>query len=134
MSRTRDEKHAEGKSDATHNAIVYDNICDVCNNYMLSNEQLDSFRFHCVACNVERELSDEASLRFEEKKNTNPLVYKTIARNLKDDPAAEKVLRMCPYCHTHSYMRKTRLNENLRVRVACMTCGGISFDDKLSNK
>lgn len=96
-------------------------FCGVCNNLLSVITLSDNFYFRCMKCYKTYKPNDADTLRFEEIKGTNLLVYKTILKTAGKDPVNPKVKVECKKCH-NDIAKQVRLGEDMRLINICVNC------------
>jgi len=81
----------------------------------------DEFYYKCVKCQIKIDINDEDTLRFEESKGMNLIIYQTILQNAARDPLNPKVKKQCKFCK-NNILRQVRLGEDMRLINICPEC------------
>ena len=70
-------------------------FCKDCSNLLSITTTVDEFYFKCIKCQKIYTPDNNDSLRYEDVKGTNLLIYKTILQNAGKDPVNPKVKKEC---------------------------------------
>ena len=97
-------------------------FCKICDNMLSAITTADKFYFKCVRCQVTYEPEPNDTLRYEDIKGTNLLVYKTILKNAGRDPVNPKVRKTCTGCG-NKIAKQVRLGDDMRLINVCTKCG-----------
>jgi DNA-directed RNA polymerase subunit M/transcription elongation factor TFIIS len=97
------------------------NFCDNCNNLLDINTTNDKLTFKCMTCYSEYKSEANDTLRWEETKGGNLLVFKTILNEAVNDSVNLKEYVPCPKCN-HNLAKSVRLGSELRLIHICMKC------------
>ncbi len=96
-------------------------FCDICNNLLNIISTADSFHFQCSSCLENYQSTVDDSLRYENIRGTNLVMYQTILSTADKDPMNPKVYKDCS-CGS-KIVRQVRLNKDMRLVNACISCG-----------
>jgi DNA-directed RNA polymerase subunit M/transcription elongation factor TFIIS len=97
-------------------------FCQICNNLLSVIATSDEFYFKCISCQSIYQPDEKDSLRYENIKGTNLIIYKTILQNAGRDPVNPKVKKNCTTCK-NDIVRQVRLGEDMRLINICTKCG-----------
>lgn len=96
-------------------------FCDNCNNLLDISTNNDELTFKCMTCFTSYKSEADDSLRYEETKGGNLIIFQTILNEAVNDPVSLKEKISCPKCKYH--MAKTvRLGSELRLIYICEKC------------
>jgi DNA-directed RNA polymerase subunit M/transcription elongation factor TFIIS len=93
-------------------------FCEVCNNLLSVIATADAFSYKCIKCQRSYQPSHDDSLRYEDTKGTNLIVYKPILKNAGRDPVNPKVRKTCTKCK-NTVVRQVRLGDDMRLINIC---------------
>lgn len=96
-------------------------FCETCKNLLKNITSSDNFYFKCNSCNKNYQPSDEDSIRYNDIKGTNLIVYKTILQTAGKDPVNPKVYLDCPKCK-NNIVKQVRIGEDMRIINTCVEC------------
>ena len=96
-------------------------FCQECNNLLSIITTADEFFFKCIKCQKTYTPSDDDSLRYDDVKGTNLIIYKTILQNAGKDPVNPKVRKTCKKCES-DIVKQVRLGEDMRLINVCVKC------------
>jgi DNA-directed RNA polymerase subunit M/transcription elongation factor TFIIS len=96
-------------------------FCEICSNLLSVITTADTFHFRCMKCKKDYMPVDEDTLRYEQIKGTNLIIYKTILQNADKDPVNPKVENHCNKCG-HNIVRQVRLGNDMRLINVCIKC------------
>ena len=97
-------------------------FCTNCNNLLVVNTTNDKLSFKCINCHFITSADADDSLRYEEIKNGNLVIYKTLLNCAKKDPLNIKEKKTCPKCK-HHISKNVRIGLELRLISVCEKCG-----------
>ena len=97
-------------------------FCDNCCNLLGVNTANDELVFKCQTCFAVYKSSADDSLRYEETKDGNLIIFQTILTNAKNDPVNIKEYVNCPKCK-NDIAKRVRLGNELRLINVCEKCG-----------
>lgn len=97
-------------------------FCENCNNLLDVNTNNDELTFKCLTCYSTYKSENDDSLRYEETKGGNLIIFQTILNNAKKDPLNIKEFLSCPKCK-HHIAKHVRLGDELRLINVCENCG-----------
>lgn len=96
-------------------------FCSTCNNLLNIITSSSSFYFKCDRCAKNYEPTDDDSLRFDQTKETDFLIYKSILRNAGKDPVNPKYNEKCHKCE-NSIVKRVMLGNEMRLISVCTKC------------
>lgn len=95
-------------------------FCKICNNLLVDICTADIFKYQCMQCSVIYEPTAEDTLRYDDIKDTNLIIYQTMLQNTNEDPVNNKAYADCK-CG-YKIVSQIRLNENMRIINTCLKC------------
>lgn len=96
-------------------------FCQICENLLSVITTADSFYFKCISCQNIYQPDEKDTLRYENTKGTNLLIYKSILKNAGRDPVNPKVDKTCTSCN-NNIARQVRLGDDMRLINICTKC------------
>ena len=97
------------------------NFCDNCQNLLCINTKNNELTFNCQTCLTSYKSEDDDTLRYEETKNSNLIMFHTILNESVNDDATLKEFITCPKCK-HNIAKSVRLGTELRLIHICTKC------------
>ena len=97
-------------------------FCDNCNNLLDINTTNDELTFKCLTCFASYKSEADDSLRYEETKGGNLVIFQTILNKAMNDPVNLKAYVTCHKCK-HNIAKSVRLGDELRLINICESCG-----------
>lgn len=96
-------------------------FCQICDNLLNVVTTSDEFYYKCINCQQAYKPNNNDSLRYEDIKGTNLIIYKTILQNAGQDPVNPKVYKDCKKCK-NTIAKQVRLGDDLRLINICTNC------------
>jgi DNA-directed RNA polymerase subunit M/transcription elongation factor TFIIS len=96
-------------------------FCKTCDNLLSVIATSSEFYFKCIKCQTIYDPDNYDTLRHENIKGTNLIIYKTILQNAGRDPVNPKVKKDCTTCR-NNIVRQVRLGEDMRLINICTKC------------
>jgi len=93
-------------------------FCCYCSNLLVPKIHDDELIFECLTCHEFYASTDEDSLRFEETKEQNIMIYSKLLNKAVNDPANPKVHKKCPKCGYH-IAKLIRLGSDMKIILTC---------------
>lgn len=97
------------------------NFCDNCQNLLYIDTKNNELKFNCRTCLASYKSEDDDTLRYEETKNSNLIMFHTILNEAINDDATLKEFINCPKCK-HNIAKSVRLGTELRLIHICIKC------------
>jgi DNA-directed RNA polymerase subunit M/transcription elongation factor TFIIS len=95
-------------------------FCSYCSNLLSVVTTSDNFFYKCIKCQKIFTPDANDSLRYENIKGTNLIIYKTILQNAGSDPVNPKVRKDCT-CG-NDIVKQVRLGDDMRLINVCTKC------------
>lgn len=96
-------------------------FCTNCNNLLYVNTASNILEFQCKSCLIKYESNPEDSLRFEDTKNSNILIFSKILKRANLDPVNPKKKVKCNRC-SYDTVKQVRLGDDMRLINTCIKC------------
>ena len=96
-------------------------FCDKCKNLLNVNTTNGVLTFKCMTCFSIYDSTDDDTLRYEETKGSNIVLFQTILNNSVNDDTVLKSFSKCPKCK-HNISKDVRLGNELRLIHNCEKC------------
>ena len=96
-------------------------FCVDCRNLLVDITTNDEYYRKCLKCHVVYELKDDDSMRLEDVRGTNLIIYQTILQNAGKDPVNPKVKKQCIKC-PNDILRQSRVGVNMQLINICIKC------------
>jgi len=96
-------------------------FCQFCNNLLIPNIRDNALKFECKSCLSIYSSKPEDTLRYEEIKGGNILIYDKILSLAALDPVNPKVEIVCPKC-SNNIAKQVRLGDDMRLINTCLKC------------
>lgn len=96
-------------------------FCEICNNLLDINTYNDELTFKCMSCFTTYQSEPDDSLRYEETKTGNLIIFQTILNKAVKDNVTTRAYMQCPKCK-HNKAKLVRLGEELRLINICEKC------------
>lgn len=96
-------------------------FCRQCNNLLVEITGPTKCYFKCINCNIFYESNIHDSLRYDNSKDSNLAIYKTILKNAGKDPVNPKIIKKCISC-SNDILKQVRLGEDMRLINTCIAC------------
>jgi DNA-directed RNA polymerase subunit M/transcription elongation factor TFIIS len=96
-------------------------FCKVCNNLLIDVCTADTFTYKCSQCDITYEPTAKDTLRYDDIKGTNLIVYQCILQNANVDPVGNKAYVNCIKCDS-KIVSQMRLGDNMRLVNTCIEC------------
>ena len=97
-------------------------FCEYCKNLLDVDTKNNTLQFVCMTCQTIYDSSPDDTLRYEEAKDSNLMIFQTIISNARKDPMSIKEKVTCPKCK-HGIAKQVRLGEEMRLINICEKCG-----------
>lgn len=95
-------------------------FCQICENLLSVVTSVDEFYYKCTSCQQNYKPDANDSLRYEDIKGSNLIIYKTILQNAAKDPVNPKVRKECK-CG-NDIVTQVRLGDELKLVNTCTKC------------
>lgn len=96
-------------------------FCKYCKNLLLVNTIDNVLKFECNSCHSKYDSSAEDSLRYEDTKGGNIMIFNKILQNAGKDPANPKVYKKCSRCQ-YEIAKQVRLGDEMKLINTCINC------------
>jgi DNA-directed RNA polymerase subunit M/transcription elongation factor TFIIS len=96
-------------------------FCDTCNNLLDVNTSNDELTFKCMSCFTSYKSEPDDSLRYEETKTGNLIIFQTILNKAVKDNVNIREYIPCPKCK-NTKTKRVRLGDELRLINICEKC------------
>lgn len=96
-------------------------FCDNCNNLLDVITANESLTFKCMSCFTLYASNPDDSLRYEETKGGNLMIFQTILNEAINDSVNLKEYAPCPRCK-FNIAKSVRLGDELRLIHICEKC------------
>jgi DNA-directed RNA polymerase subunit M/transcription elongation factor TFIIS len=96
-------------------------FCDHCRNLLDVNTTNDVLSFKCLTCYTSYDADEDDTLRYEDSKSSNLIIFNKILSKAVRDPVNIKANVTCPKCK-HDTAKRVRLGEELRLINICTAC------------
>lgn len=96
-------------------------FCDYCHTRLTVNTKNDNFYFKCNQCHSVYKAEDDDTLRYEETKGGNLVIFNKILSNVARDPVNMKKRIKCPKCK-HGMAKAVRIGTEMRLIYVCEKC------------
>lgn len=96
-------------------------FCQECLNLLSVITTSDELFLKCIKCQKITLTGPKDSLRYEDIKGTNLVIYKTILQNAGKDPVNPKVKKDCKKCK-NDIVKQVRLGSDMRLINICTNC------------
>jgi hypothetical protein len=96
-------------------------FCTVCENLLVDITTSEEYYRKCLKCHVTYDVTDSDSMRLEDIRGTNLIIYQTILQNAGKDPVNPKVKKQCIKC-PNNILRQTRVGINMQLINICTKC------------
>jgi DNA-directed RNA polymerase subunit M/transcription elongation factor TFIIS len=96
-------------------------FCNNCNNLLDINTANDVLSFKCLSCYTLYDADDDDTLRYEDSKSGNLIIFNKILSKAVRDPANIKANVTCPKCN-NTIAKRVRLGKELRLINICTSC------------
>jgi len=96
-------------------------FCNICNNLLNIVTTSNQFYFKCTKCYIIYQAQPNDSLRYEDMKGTDLIIYNLILKNAGQDPVNPKVKKKCLKC-SNDIIKQVRLGEEMHLINVCPKC------------
>ena len=96
-------------------------FCQYCNNLLQPNTHGEKLTFECKSCYSIYPSQPKDTLRYEEIKGGNILIYDKILAGAAHDPLNPKIYLICPQC-SNNLAKQIRLGDDMRLINTCLKC------------
>jgi DNA-directed RNA polymerase subunit M/transcription elongation factor TFIIS len=96
-------------------------FCDICENLIEADVKNNTLKFVCMTCHTIYKAEPDDSLRYEETRGGNLVIFETILHKARQDPVGLKIHKQCPKCK-HHLAKPVRLGDELRLINICESC------------
>ena len=96
-------------------------FCKYCNNLLSVNTIDDTLKFECNSCHTKYDATDEDSLRYEDTRGGNIMIFNKILQTASKDPINPKVYKKCPKCR-YELAKQVRLGDEMKLINTCLKC------------
>jgi len=96
-------------------------FCKECNNLLTEITGPTKCYFKCNNCNKFYQSNKHDSLRYDNTKGTNFIIYKTILKNAGRDPVNPIIQKKCSSCK-NDILKQIRLGSDMRLINICVSC------------
>jgi DNA-directed RNA polymerase subunit M/transcription elongation factor TFIIS len=96
-------------------------FCDYCNTLLGVTTKNNNFYFICGRCSATYKADDNDSLRYEETKGGNLIIFNKILSNASRDPVNLKKYIKCPKC-SNNIAKTVLIGKEMRLINVCEKC------------
>lgn len=96
-------------------------FCTACRNLLVDITTNDEYYRKCLKCHIVYELKDNDSMRLEEVRGANLVMYQTMLQNAGKDQVNPKVKKQCIKC-PNNILRQARVGVNMQLINICIKC------------
>jgi DNA-directed RNA polymerase subunit M/transcription elongation factor TFIIS len=97
------------------------NFCENCNNLLEVTNTNDELLFKCMSCFSTYKSEPDDTLRYEETKTGNLIIFQTILNKASKDDMNIREFIACPKCK-YNKAKRVRLGSELRLINICEKC------------
>lgn len=98
-------------------------FCSYCDNLLIPNFHNEELSFKCMMCNSAYASNDEDTLRYENIKENDVMIFEKILNKAVDDPVTIKARVKCIKTKCDGkIVKQVRIGEDMRLFNICTTC------------